>query len=73
MIKYSFQMHCCTNCLKSNQKINLFGMKNETSNFEPLPLKEQADGKKLWIINGYRVWAKSYDEAIELADIIECL
>lgn len=48
-------------------------MKNETLNFEPLPLKEQADGKKLWIINGYRVWAKSYDEAIELADIIECL
>ena len=48
-------------------------MKKETSNFEPLPLQEQADGKKLWIINGYRVWAKSYNEAIELAEIIEML
>jgi hypothetical protein len=48
-------------------------MIKETLLQEPLPLKEQEDGKKLWIINGYRVWAKSYNEAIELADIIEML
>lgn len=48
-------------------------MTQETLLQEPLPLKEQEDGKKLWIINGYRVWAKSYNEAIELAEIIEML
>lgn len=39
----------------------------------PLPIKEQEDGKKLWIINGYRVWAQNYEQALELAAIIECL
>lgn len=39
----------------------------------PLPIKEQEDGKKLWIINGYRVWAQNYEQALELAAIIELL
>jgi hypothetical protein len=36
----------------------------------PLPLKER-DGKKLWIINGYRVWAENYEQALELAAMID--
>ena len=36
----------------------------------PLPLKEQ-DGKKLWIINGYKVWAENYEQALELAAMID--
>ena len=36
----------------------------------PLPLKE-ADGKKLWIINGYKVWAENYEQALELAAMID--
>ena len=36
----------------------------------PLPLKE-AEGKKLWIINGYRVWAENYEQALELAAMID--
>ena len=35
----------------------------------PLPLKEQ-DGKKLWVINGYKVWAENYESALELAAMI---
>ena len=37
----------------------------------PLPLKEQEDGKKLWIINGYRVWAQTYELALEQAANID--
>jgi len=48
-------------------------MENNTMNFEPLPLKEQENGKKLWIINGYRVWAENYQQALELAAIIDKL
>lgn len=38
---------------------------------EPVPIKEQENGKKLWIINGYRVWAENYQQALELAAIID--
>lgn len=37
----------------------------------PLPLKEQEDGKKLWIINDYRVWAQNYEQALEQAANID--
>jgi hypothetical protein len=37
----------------------------------PLPIKEQEDGKKLWIINGYRVWAQNYEQALEQAANID--
>ena len=36
----------------------------------PLPLKER-DGKKLWVINGYKVWAENYESALELAAMID--
>ena len=36
----------------------------------PLPLNEQ-DGKKLWVINGYKVWAENYESALELAAMID--
>ena len=36
----------------------------------PYPVKE-TDGKKLWIINGYRVWAENYESALELAAMID--
>lgn len=37
----------------------------------PLPIKEQEDGKKLWIINGYRIWAENYQQALELAAMVD--
>lgn len=46
-------------------------MTKETFFEEPLPLKEQENGKKLWIINGYRVWAQNYQQALELAAMID--
>jgi len=73
MIKYSSPTCSCTNYLELNQKTSLFGMENNVINFEPLPLKEQENGKKLWIINGYRVWAENYQQALELAAIIDKL
>jgi len=36
----------------------------------PAPIKETND-KKLWIINGYRVWAENYEQALELAAMID--
>lgn len=41
------------------------------SNNEPKPISEQSDGKKLWVINGYRIWAYSYAQALELLPLIE--
>lgn len=29
------------------------------------------DGKKMWIINDYKIWANSYQEALELLPLIE--
>jgi hypothetical protein len=47
------------------------------ANTEPQPEAEQADGKKLWIIPSnkdgvdYRIWADSYQQALELLPMIE--
>jgi hypothetical protein len=30
-----------------------------------------SNGKKMWEINGYRIWARSYSEALELVPLIE--
>jgi hypothetical protein len=35
----------------------------------PTPLAQE-DDKYLWVIDGYKIWAKTYEEAIELASII---
>ena len=43
-------------------------MPEETN--EPVPIKEQ-DGKKLWMIEGYRIWAATYYEALELLPMIK--
>jgi len=33
--------------------------------------EEDANGKKMWTINGYKIWANSYMEALELLPMIE--
>lgn len=44
---------------------------------EPEPVSEQADGKKLWIVKStvadveYKIWAHSYQQALELLPMIE--
>lgn len=39
---------------------------------EPPPNKINIEtGKKMWELNGYRVWANSYNEAMELLPLIE--
>ena len=38
---------------------------------DPQPIDFQPDGKKLWIINGYKIWAFSYAQALELLVLIE--
>jgi len=37
---------------------------------EPEPIKEEA-GKKLWIIEGYKIWAATYVEALQLLPLIK--
>lgn len=36
----------------------------------PEPIEINGD-KKLWIIDGYRIWARSYAEAVQLAIMID--
>jgi hypothetical protein len=46
-------------------------IKKEKDEFSP-PEPIQVNGdKKLWIIDGYRVWAKTYAEAVQLAIMID--
>jgi hypothetical protein len=41
---------------------------------EPPPNKvDTATGKKMWELNGYRVWAESYKQAMDLVPLIESL
>ncbi len=35
------------------------------------PIQTQADGKKLYIIKEYKIWAYSYEQALELLPLIE--
>lgn len=38
------------------------------------PLPDQLDlesGKSMWVINGYKIWAQSYVEALQLLSMIE--
>ena len=37
----------------------------------PPPVKEREDGKKMWIINEYKVWAQTYEQALQYADMID--
>lgn len=43
---------------------------DETPITYPLPIDKNED-KQLWIINGYKVWAKNYEQALELAALID--
>jgi hypothetical protein len=39
---------------------------------EPAPDKiDMTTGKKMWLVNGYKVWAESYKKAMELVPLIE--
>lgn len=46
-------------------------------NHQPVPISEQADGKKCWEIKSikddcfYKIWAHTYQEALELLPMIE--
>jgi hypothetical protein len=53
----------------SQNSINLFGNVNELT--PPPDEINIQDGKMMWVINGYRIWARSYQEALELLPLIE--
>lgn len=44
----------------------------QTTLLDPAPDKvDPQTGKKMWEINGYRIWARSYQEALEILPLIE--
>jgi len=52
------EFHTCQQCHEE--------MKNE-----PTPNAVKEDGKKMWEIKGYRIWADTYQQALELLPLIE--
>lgn len=38
---------------------------------EPKPIQESDDGKKLYIIEDYRIWAENYTQALKLLAMIK--
>jgi hypothetical protein len=50
----------------------MLNLSKNDGQLEPPPDQVNLEsGKSMWIINGYRIWAKSYMEALELLPIIE--
>lgn len=46
----------------------------DNPDFTLSPPPDQIDldsGKQMWVINGYKIWARSYKEALELLPMIE--
>ena len=46
-----------------NKLYKLKTMQNESS--LPQPIEVRADGKKLYVLDGYRIWADTYKQALE--------
>lgn len=44
----------------------------ETTQLDPPPdAIDIENGKKMWVIDGYRIWARSYKEALQLLPLIQ--
>lgn len=53
----------------SQNSLNLFSDVNELA---PPPNEINTDtGKMMWIIDGYKIWARSYQEALQLLPLIQ--
>lgn len=53
------------------QQYNSLEVKSSEVSYEPEPLEVRADGKKLYLIKDYKIWAPSYKDALELLPLIE--
>ena len=38
---------------------------NQPESSLPQPIEVRADGKKLYVLDGYRIWADTYKDALE--------
>ncbi len=44
----------------------------ETTVLDPAPDQiDLATGKKMWMLDGYRIWADSYQQALEILPLIQ--
>lgn len=51
---------------------NLLPFKEEDNQLSPPPDQIDIDNcKMMWVIEGYRIWARSYQEALELLPLIQ--
>jgi hypothetical protein len=58
--------------LSKNDNPNYFDLSKDDNQLEPPPAQVNLEnGKSMWVIDGYRIWAKSYKEALELLPLIE--
>lgn len=58
--------------LSKNDVPNYLDLSKNDNQLEPPPDQVNLEnGKSMWIIDGYRIWAKSYKEALELLPLIE--
>lgn len=49
-------------------------LNSEQTQLDPPPDEINIEsGKKMWEINGYRIWANNFQEALELLPLIESL
>ena len=58
--------------LSKNDNPNYLNLSKNDHQLEPPPAQVNLEnGKSMWVIDGYRIWAKSYKEALELLPLIE--
>jgi hypothetical protein len=49
-----------------------FNLSKNDNQLDPIPdMIDTNTNKSMWIVNGYRVWADNYKQAVELAAIID--
>ena len=46
-------------------------MNNDNQMFPPPDMIDTDSGKSMWEIKGYRIWAETYQQALELLPMIE--
>jgi len=56
--------------LSKNEDDNFF-IREEENPLDPKPDAITEDGKKMWIIKDYRIWAQTYQQALKLLPLIE--
>ena len=56
---------------EDNEPLNSGNEEQDSSKYDPTPDAISDNGKKMWIIKDYKIWADTYQQALKLLPLIE--